>query len=331
MILIIDLFNLAHRASHAYHELWSPKSGIFTGLYYGVFHMLERYVDELQPDMVWLVSDPMGTGNKHNWRKDVYPGYKDRASKRNEEQQKLYAAIQNQLPHLRQALWCLNISWMEQAGLEADDIVGWLCKQFGGVHKIILSTDKDMLQLVDEYTAVYYPGHPQRWFKQENFKEQSRTLFKENKKLPNEQHFMVSPAEWFEFRLLTGDDSDTIDGVPKCGDTRAKEILKAGGYKAWLQSLAGKTLNKTETAMSSPEAQQVYERNQKLMSLTPPHSPAFVMNNPLCRAGTASPDGLLPWLQQMDFSTKEGSVITRLQRSPLLKKLSGPYVSLRSW
>jgi hypothetical protein len=188
-----------------------------------------------------------------------------------------------------------------------------------------------MLQLVDEYTTIYYPGHPQRWFNQDNFKEQSRTLFYENKKLPNEQHFMVSPAEWFEFRLLTGDDSDTIDGIPKCGDTRAKEILKAGGYKAWLQSLAGKKLNKTEASMSSEEAQKAYERNQVLMSLTPPRSPMFLMNNPLGHAGTAAPDSLIPWLQQMDFATKEGSLITRLQRSPLLKKLSSPYASLRSW
>lgn len=329
MILIIDLHNLAHRASHAYHELWSAKSGIFTGLYYGVFHLLERYVDELQPDMVWIVSDPIDAANKRNWRKDIYPGYKNRAPKRNDDQNKIYSAIQNQLIALRQALWCLNVSWLEQAHLEADDIVGWLCKQFGGAYKIIISTDRDMLQLVDEFTHVYYPGHPQRWFKQDNFRDQSRTLFSENKKLPVEEQFTVSPPEWFEFRLLTGDDSDTIDGIPKCGDSRAKEIIKAGGYKAWLQKLgAAKKPNKTEAAMASPEAQQVYERNQTLMTLTPPKSPVFLMNNPLSRAGIATPDSLIPWLQQMDFGDK---IVTQLQRSPLLRKLSHPYASLRSW
>lgn len=80
--------------------------------------------------------------------------------------------------------------------------------------------------------------------------------------------------------------------------------------------------------MASPEAQQVYERNQTLMTLTPPKSPVFLMNNPLSRAGIATPDSLIPWLQQMDFGDK---IVTQLQRSPLLRKLSNPYASLRSW
>lgn len=333
MILIIDVHNLAHRASHAYSKLWSEQSGIFTGLYYGVLHLLERYVDELQPDMVWLVSDPIDPEHKRIWRRDIYAEYKNRAPKRDEDKQRLYSAIQNQLVAMRQALLCTNCAWMEQAHLEADDIIGWLCHTFATTHKIVVSTDRDLLQLVDEFTSIYYPGQPQRWFHRENFREQSRTLFPDNKKLAFADQFSVSPDEWFEYRRLTGDDSDTITGLPKCGTKTAKEIIVAGGYDAWARQAASeKKITKTNKMLISDEARAIYERNNILMSLKPPKSPVeFDMSNPLCRLGVAAPDSLIHWLEQMNFSGKEGSVISKLQRSPLLKKLSHPYASLRSW
>lgn len=332
MILIIDVHNLAHRASHAYNQLWSEQSGIFTGLYYGTLHLLERYVDELQPDMVWLVSDPIDPEFKRIWRKDIYPGYKDRAPKRDEDKQRLYSAIQNQLVAMRQALLCTNCAWMEQKYLEADDIIGWLCHTYSTTYKIVVSTDRDLLQLVDENTSIYYPGNPQRWFRHDNFRDQSRTLFPANKKLAANDQFTVSPAEWLEYRKLTGDSSDTINGVPKCGEKRAKEIVQAGGYDAWaklVEALPKKT--KTEQVMISDEARAIYERNNLLMNLNPPKSVEFDMSNELCRIGVATPDSLVGWLEQMNFSDKEGGVIAKLLRSPLLKRLSSPYTSLRSW
>lgn len=332
MILIVDVHNMAHRAAHANKELWSSNSGQFTGLYYGVLSMLLKLADELKPDFVWMVSDPISSENKRIWRKDYLPTYKDRRTTRTPEQERMYQAIQMQLPEMKQALLNLNVWWFEQAGLEADDIIGHLRSQNENAPITCVSTDRDLFTLISPSFTVYYPGKPHRWLTHDNFFEMSAHFFSANKKLPSHAHTKLTLNQWSEYRWLTGDDSDLIPGLPKCGDKTALTIIQNhGSYGEYCKNiqtriLAGNRMNKTEVALASETAQRQFTLNAFLMKLNPPQSPIpFDPQNPLCRVGAANFQWLSQWMAYHEFSTGDRSLFERLKGSALCRPLSSPF------
>lgn len=338
MILVIDVHNMAHRASHAHSELWSKTSGQFTGLYFGFFTMLHKLVGELKPEHVWLVSDPINAADKGCWRSQYLPEYKQRYKKRKPDEEKAYQALQNQLPELREALLRLNVIWFEQAQLEADDIIGALSQRYASTPIIAVSTDRDLFPLISPNFTVYYPGKPHRWLTHTNFTEMTTHFFKENKKLPAHEQIMLTREQWMEYRWLSGDKSDMIPGLPSCAEKRALEIIRSyGGYNAYCETIkaniaAGKKVTKTQQKLAAEPAQKVYALNAFLMRLDSPHTPVkFDMANPLCRAGVADINWLRQWMVYHDFSESEGGLLGRLQHSPLCRPISSPYDKLPSY
>jgi DNA polymerase-1 len=334
MILVIDLMNMAHRAAHAHEELWSKTSGQFTGIYYGVVAMLVKLVSELKPDHVWLVSDPIDYRDKGCWRNKYFPEYKQRHKKRDEKSEKHYQAIQSQFPELRQALLHMNVFWFEQAYMEADDIIGYLRMRYMNTPLIVVSTDRDLFPLISPNFTVYYPGKPHRWLTHSNFTDMSIHFFKENKKLPAEKQIKLTLPQWAEYRWLTGDKSDMIPGVPGCGEKRALEILLThGGYNSFCEKMAvQEKVSKTHKKMFSEAAQKVYALNAFLMRLEPPQAPQpFDMSNALCKMGFADLGWLSQWMAYHDFSDSQGSLLAKLQGSPLCRPLGSPYDKLPSY
>lgn len=333
MILLIDVHNMAHRAAHAHRELWSAQSGQFTGLYYGVFNMLVKLVSELRPEHVWLVSDPIDFKDKGCWRNQYLPVYKQRHTKRDEKSEKQYQAIQNQFAEMRDALLRMNVFWFEQAKMEADDIIGHIKVRYPNTPLVCISTDKDMFPLIGENFTVYYPGKPHRWLTAQNFYEMSSHFFKDNKKLPADQHTLLTLEQWAEYRWLQGDKSDMIPGLPGCGEKRALEIISHGGYGKYCEHVAGlEKKTKTQEKLTSEEAQKTYALNAFLMRLTPPQGPEpFDMANPLCRMGSADMDWLRQWMSGHDFSNQAGGLLAKLEGSTLTRKLSSPYDKLPNY
>jgi DNA polymerase I len=341
MILIIDLFNLAHRASHAYSELWSPDKEVFTGLFYGTFNMLAKYASDFRPDHIWLVSDPIDPTHKRSWRSDVFPDYKRRDKKRSEEDQKKVSAIHRQLPTLKQALLCTNVLWLEQPHLEADDIIGCLWDRYRetGTEFVLVSTDKDMLTLLRPGFSLHYPGQRRTIFlSHQNFPDLAGEFISGNSSKPAEKRIRFKDTrEWAAFRWLTGDASDMIPGLPSCGPSGARKILDEGGYNNFCSMVsqkqaAGKKVGKKERAWVSEEAQAIYKRNQLLMRINPP--PAEYVNFEMtehCAQGVANFEGLAQWMQGLQFSTKDGELLDRLRGSALCRPKRHPNDPLQTW
>lgn len=322
---------MAHRAAHRHRELWSSTSGQFTGLYYGVFNMLLKLVRELNPEHVWLVSDPIHPDHKRCWRNDYLPDYKQRQKKRDEKEERQYQAIQDQFAELRDALLHTNVLWFEQARLEADDIIGHLAMKYPDSPLTVVSTDRDLFTLISPNFTIYYPGKPHRWLMGDNFEDQSRTFIKANKKLPEHEQFSLTTKQWAEFRWLDGDKSDMIPGLPSCGPkTALKIILDHGGYNNFCTYVAEKEKpTKKEQKLTTEAAQQQYALNAFLMRLNPPQGgDPFDMSNPLCRAGSADFEWLKQWMQGHDFSESGNSLMAKLQSSTLCRNLSSPYDKL---
>lgn len=338
MILLIDVHNMAHRAAHAHRKLWSTNSGQFTGLYYGVFEMLVRLVNELRPEHVWLVSDPIDFAHKGCWRNQYLSEYKQRAKKRTADEEKMYQAVQAQFPELRNALLHTNVFWFEQAKMEADDIIGHLRAAYPDSPMICVSTDRDMFPLISPTFTIYYPGKPHRWLTHDNFFHQSSHFFKDNKTLADAAQIRLTLQQWAEYRWLKGDSSDMIPGIPGCAEKRALIILREyGGYAAFCQTIAqkiaaGESVTETFKKLADEPSQRIYALNAYLMRLNPPQGPVpFDMTNALCKMGSADTAWLKQWMAYHEFSDKSGSLVAKLEGSSLCRKLSSPYDKLPSY
>lgn len=332
--LIIDAHNLFHRASHAYADLWTDDGRVFTGLYYGAFKMLLQYLEAFQPEFVWLVSDPNDKGERKNWRHDFLPTYKQRQIKRNAEDERRVNAIRAQIPELKQALLNTNIFWFEQAGLEADEIIGWLWNRYPESDFTLVSTDKDMFTLLRPNFHIQYPGQKRNMLLTLNsFIRYAADFVPGNSKRPEGKKIeFASLREWAEYRWLTGDTSDMISGLPSCGPVGARKILDYGGYYEFVAAMTTKkNPGKKELAWASEEARAIYERNKLLMSINPPPADyvLFDMTNPRCSLGVADPGTLALWMQNLNFSAKEDGLINRLISSPLGRPKSDPWEPLK--
>jgi 5'-3' exonuclease len=123
----------------------------------------------------------------------------------------------------------LNVAKIKHEGTEADDLIGLSCTVLDG-HKTVISSDKDMLQLVSSDTQVWAPPIPSRpgmLYTRGNFT-----------KLTG-----LTPRQYLEMRALTGDGSDNISGVAKgFGEITATELLQKYGS---VENLFTKEVEKT--------------------------------------------------------------------------------------
>ena len=146
-LVIIDGKSVFYRGYYAMRAL-SRSDGTPTGGVYGFAVIAMEIVKEIQPDKVVVAWDKAGTSVSK--RQAIYPEYKAGRKKPGED---FYA----QIPLLRELVAALGWSFVEADGYEADDIIGSLGKQAGkeGWEVIIVSSDLDMLQIVDENIKIY--------------------------------------------------------------------------------------------------------------------------------------------------------------------------------
>lgn len=116
-----------------------------------------------------------------------------------------------QLPFIKQALSSIGILYHEAVGYEADDYIASLCEALVGYNKIIVSTDKDFLQLVTDSTLAYNPIADIIYTPEKVF-----------------EKFQVTPTQIIDYKTLVGDASDHIKGVPGIGPKTAVKILQVG-------------------------------------------------------------------------------------------------------
>lgn len=299
--------------------------------------MLQGYVRTFQPDAVWLVSDPNIPEKKRNWRQNIHADYKARHKTRDEEGEKRYSAIQRQMPLLKEYALKMNVWWMEQDHLEADDILGWLKWNYRETCFVCISTDKDLFTLLDTNFSVYYPGQKRKvHLTVENFEFESASfLGQTNKKRADKDKLRFTVPQWMEFRYLDGDDSDMLEGLPGCGPVLAHKVIHHyGGYPKFLEDIkTQKKPGKKELGIATPEAQKLYERNKLLMCLRPPPIDyvLFDMTNERCALGQADFPTLKQWMLGMNFADKEAGLISKLEGSPLLFHGQNQYEPLRKW
>ena len=203
-ILVIDAMNMLIR-SFSLLKAMNP-SGHHVGGLVGFLRSLGFVTRTFDPSRVIIVWD--GKGGSAN-RKNIDPNYKAQRATSRITHWGLYdtkaeetEALIGQLFRTQDYLECLPVQQLMMEKLEADDIIAYLAKTASGSKKklTIVSSDKDFLQLVDEYVEVYAPV-------------KKKTFTKDN----IEEELQVLPENYNIVKALLGDNSDNLAGVKGLG------------------------------------------------------------------------------------------------------------------
>jgi len=265
--LVIDGLNTFIRSWSTAPNL--NDNGDHIGGIVGTLKSIGYAIRTLNPTRVVVVFDGKGGSNS---RKDIYSGYKSERGKNkikmrlnraatvemNPEEES--ASMKRQMLGLGELLSALPVTIMIYDGIEADDVMAYIATELKKENEkvIIMSTDKDFLQLVNKDVSVYSPS---------------------KKKVYNidevKEEFGIHPHNFINFRMIDGDKSDNVEGIAGLG---IKSIIK--GFPI----LAEETIHTTETMVEyvnslskKIKAHELFlnnlvicERNRKLMQLSEP-------------------------------------------------------------
>ena len=197
--LIIDGNSIINRAFYAL-PLLNNQFGEYSNAVYGFTNILIKAILEYKPKYIAVAFD----FGKKTFRHEIYENYKGtRKGMPNE--------LAEQMPILKSLLSKMKISFFEIEKIEADDIIGTLSRE-QNVEKIILSGDRDLFQLIDSTTNIYF----------------TKKGITDVEKFDKEKllEFMgLTPNQIVEYKALCGDASDNIPGVAGIGNKSALALL----------------------------------------------------------------------------------------------------------
>lgn len=235
-LVIIDGKSVFYRGYYAMGAL-STSDGQPTGGIYGFAAIAMEIVKQLNPTKVVVAWDSKTSTAK---RKQIFAEYKAGREKPGED---FYA----QIPMLIDLVLALGWSFVECEEYEADDIIGTLARQAeeeGGYDTYIVSSDLDMLQIVDKHTKMF------RILK-------GFTKLEEIDIPAIEQKYGIKKSQFLDLKALKGDASDNIPGVPGIGEKTAAKLLgqydSVAGIYAHLDEITGATRTKLERGQASAE------------------------------------------------------------------------------
>ena len=201
-LVLIDAANCLYRAFFAPFPPLRTTDGTPTKAVYVFATMLRKLLREERPDGIAVVMDPPGGSFRH----ELYAGYKATRDAQPEE-------LTAQLPLARELVEAWGIPILEVPGYEADDVIATLVERAPeDLEVVIVSTDKDLMQLVGERVALLDTMKDRRIGPAEV-----------------EERFGVPPEKLLDVRALVGDTSDNIPGVKGIGEKGAAELVREWG------------------------------------------------------------------------------------------------------
>ncbi len=215
-LLLIDGSSYIYRAFYAIRQLSNSK-GFPTNAIYGFTQMILKVLKDQRPDYLAVVLDAKGP----TFRSEVYKEYKA-------NRPPMPDTLVPQIPYIKRIIESYRIPILEMEGYEADDLIGAVAKGLENqVDVIIITGDKDILQLVSNHIEVYDP------MKEKRFGITEVT-----------ERFGFPPGRIVEMMGLAGDAIDNIPGVPGIGEKTATELIKTFGTIDYLLANLGQVRQK---------------------------------------------------------------------------------------
>lgn len=203
-LVLIDGHSILNRAFYGVPDLTNSE-GLHTNAVYGFLNILFKILEEEQPDYLTVAFDVHAPTFRH----EIYKEYKGTRKPMPEE-------LREQVPVLKEVLSAMKIRMMEQAGLEADDILGTLAKRAEkeGMEVSLVSGDRDLLQIATEHIKIRIPKT-----------KGGKTEIEDYYAADVESRYQVNPMQFIDLKALMGDTADNIPGVPKVGEKTATELM----------------------------------------------------------------------------------------------------------
>ncbi|MFN3322043.1 MAG: DNA polymerase I [Bryobacteraceae bacterium] len=217
-LFLIDTFGFIFRAYHARARSGAPpmhtSGGISTEAVYIFHNMVRKLLATYSPEYIAAILESTGP----TFREQEFAEYKA-------NRVEMPPDLGEQIPYIRRTLEAMRIPILEYQGFEADDVIGTITRRTedAGVDVVIVSSDKDMLQLVDEHASMLNPMKDYIQYDP-----------------PAVEQFMgVPPNLVADLLALKGDSVDNIPGAPGIGDKGAKDLLlRFGSVEAALEHAA---------------------------------------------------------------------------------------------
>jgi DNA polymerase-1 len=217
-LFLIDTFGFIFRAYHARARSSAPTmrtgAGLPTEAVYIFNSMLRKLTATYAPEYVAAVFESAGP----TFREQEFAEYKANRPETPEE-------LTQQIPYVRRLLDVMRIPVLECPGFEADDVIGAVARRAeeAGFDVAIVSSDKDMLQLVNERVSMYNPIQEDLWYDP----------------VKVEEKMGVKPGQVADLLALKGDAVDNIPGAPGIGDKGARDLItRFGSVEAALDRAA---------------------------------------------------------------------------------------------
>jgi DNA polymerase-1 len=215
--MLLDGNSLAYRAFYALPaENFKTQGGLTTNAVYGFTAMLINLLRDEQPSHIAAAFDV----SRQTFRVDKYPEYKAGRSSTPDE-------FRGQIDITKEVLVALGITVLAEPGFEADDIIATLATQAedDGYRVLVVSGDRDSLQLVSDDVTVLYP--------RKGVSELTRFT-------PDAvvDKYGLTPQQYPDFAALRGDPSDNLPGIPGVGEkTATKWIAEYGSLQALVDNV----------------------------------------------------------------------------------------------
>ncbi len=205
-LFLIDSYGFIFRAYHARARSGAPPMRTTTGISTEavlIFHnMIRKLAATYKPEYMAAVFESGKT-----FREEAYADYKANRTE-------MPPDLGEQIPYIRRLLGAMRIPILEFEGFEADDVIGAIARRASeSIEVVIVSSDKDMLQLVNERVHMYNPVKESIWYDPEE----------------TERFMGVKPGQVADMLALMGDSIDNIPGAPGIGEKGAKDLITRFG------------------------------------------------------------------------------------------------------
>ncbi len=233
-LMLVDGNSILNRAFYGI-PLLTNQDGVPTNAVYGFFNILLRHIEEDRPDEMCVAFDVKAPTYRH----ELYADYKAGRRAMPDE-------LREQFPIVKEMLDAMGISRFEQAGLEADDIIGILSRRAEekGERCVIVTGDRDTLQLIGDQVIVRLATTTPRG--------PSDTLYDKSMLM---EKYGLAPEQMIDLKALMGDSSDRIPGVAGVGEKTALNLLHQYGdldtVFAHVEDLKGALKTKMENGKES--------------------------------------------------------------------------------
>lgn len=206
-IVIIDGNSLINRAFYAMQRPMITKEGIYTQGIYGFINMLQKIEKDYEPGYITVAFDLKAPTFRHLEYDQYKAGRKP-----------MPPELVMQMPLLKDVLHAMNIKTLELEGFEADDIIGTvsLLAEEAGIEPLIITGDKDALQLASDKTKVLITKKGISEF----------DIFDCEKM---KEVYGLTPSQFIDLKGLMGDSSDNIPGIPGVGEKTGISLLMQFG------------------------------------------------------------------------------------------------------